>query len=304
MLNCQFLQNTVERKYLKRFLPAQTILLLVLFAFFSAMDCRKKDSAADLTLLFDSIPVSHRVTPVINEGSGIADSKINPGSIWVEEDSDNPPEITLVKHDGTVVKKVFIKGAVNRDWEDMALYNDSIYIADIGDNDEIYKTYKFYIFREPLSSSDTVNTFKTVSFKYPDGSHDAEAFLLDRKSGDIYILTKRDNPSRIYKLKYPYSDSLNTLTLEGRLRYTGVVSAAISHDDKEVIIKTYPALNYYRRKSGQDLVACLLQPPHLLPYTLEPQGEAICFAKDTSGFFTLSEKGFASFVNLYFYARN
>ena len=303
MLKSQRLENTTERKYPGRFLPAQTILLLLLFSLFSAMDCRKKDSGNDLTLLFDSIPVSYRVTPVIHEGSGIADSKINPGNIWVEEDSDNPPEIILVKHDGTVVKKIFIKGAVNRDWEDMALYNDSIYIADIGDNDEIYKTYQFYIFREPSSSVDTVNTFKPVSFKYPDGSHDAEAFLLDRKSGDIYILTKRDNPSRIYKLKYPYSESLNTLTLEGHLGYTGIVSAAISYDDNEVIIKTYAALNYYRRKSGQDIVACLVQPPRLLPYTLEPQGEAICFAKDTSGFFTLSEKGFASFVNLYFYPR-
>lgn len=284
-------------------MSVQTTLFLFLCTIFSTMNCTKKDSGNNIPLLFDSIPISHPVIPIIDEGSGIADSKINPGHIWVEEDSDSPPQIILLKYDGTVVKKVFIEGTVNRDWEDMALYDDTIYIADIGDNDKVYNTYTFYIFQEPSASTDTVNFFKTVSFMYPDGSHNAEAFLLDRKSHDIYIITKSDNPSRIYRLKYPYSASVNMLTLEGKLNYTGVLSAATSNDDKEVIVKTYLALNYYKRKSGQGIVECLMQSPGLLPYTLEPQGEAVCFAKDTSGFFTLSERGLASFVNLYFYPR-
>ncbi len=299
----RILQKYFEKKLSTGFISLRIILLLAFCTFFSAMDCTKKDTGKDEQLLFDSIPVSRKVISVINEGSGIADSKKNPGNIWVEEDSGNPPEIILVKHDGTVVKKVFIKGAINRDWEDIALYDDYIYVAEIGDNDEIYKTYHFYIFPEPSSSADTVRSFKTVSFKYPDGSHDAEAFLLDRKSKDIYIITKRDNPSKIYKLAFPYSDSINTLALAGKLNYTEVVSAATSYDDKEIILKTYTALNYYRRKSGEGIAECLAQPPRILPYTLEPQGEAVSFAKDTSGFFTLSEKGFASFVNLYFYPR-
>ncbi len=303
MLKHRTLQKKFEKKLSTRLLPLRIILILVFCSFFSAMDCTKKDSGKDGQLLFDSIPVSHKVIPVINEGSGIADSKKNPGNIWVEEDSGNPPEIILVKHDGTVVKKIFIKGAVNRDWEDMALYNDSVYVAEIGDNDALYKTYHFYIFPEPSSSTDTVYSFKTVLFKYPDGSHDAEAFLLDRKSKDIYVITKRDNPSKIYKLTYPYSDSINTLKLAGKLNYTEVVSAATSYDDKEIIVKTYTTLNYYRRKSSQSIVECLAQTPRVLPYRLEPQGEAVCFAKDTSGFFTLSEKSFAPFVNLCFYPR-
>lgn len=302
MLKLANLKTIPEKKYNKLFKPVQIILLLFLCVFFSTVNCTKKNSG-NTSFLFDTIPVSHSVIPVINEGSGIADSKLNPGNIWVEEDSDNPPQIILMKHDGKVVKKVFIEGAFNRDWEDMALYDDSIYIADIGDNAQIYKTYTFYIFPEPPASADTVKNFKTISFMYPDGSHDAEAFLLDRKSRDIYIITKSDNPSGIYRLTYPYSASVNILSFEGKLGYTGVVSAAISYDDKEIIVKTYRALNYYKHKSGQGMAACLKQPPRLLPYTLEPQGEAVCFAKDSSGFFTLSEKGLASFVNLYFYPR-
>lgn len=292
-----------EKKYHKLVKSMQTTLLLFLCAIFAAMNCTKKDSGSHVALLFDSIPVSHPVIPVINEGSGIADSKINPGNIWVEEDSNNPPQIILLKYDGTVVKKVFIEGAVNRDWEDMSLYDDTIYVADIGDNNRVYKSYSFYIFPEPSSITDTVKNIKTVSFMYPDGSHDAEAFLIDRKSHDIYIITKRDNPSRIYKLSYPYLTTINKVTLVGKLNYTGVVSAAASNDEKEMIVKTYFGLNYYRRKNGQSIIACLMQSARSLPYIIEPQGEAVCFAQNSSGFFTLSEKGMASFVKLYFYSR-
>ncbi len=291
-----------KRKSGKHFFPVEVALFLF-FCTILAFDCTKNNSGNGQLFIFDSIPVSHQVTSIINEASGIADSKLNPGNIWVEEDSDNPPEIILLKYDGTVVKKIFIEGANNRDWEDMALYNDSIFIADIGDNDKVYNNYFFYIFPEPIAATDTIKIFRTVPFMYPDGSHNAEAFLMDRKSRDIFIITKSDNPSRIYKLKYPYTATVNTLTFEGKLNYTGVVSAATSYDDNEIIVKTYRTLNYYERKNNQDVVACLAQSPRLLPYTLEPQGEAVCFTKDTSGFFTLSEKGLASFVNLYFYTR-
>ena len=303
MLNLSPFETSFKKKYRKLFTPMQTTLLFFLCTIFSAMDCTKKDFENNMSFLFDSIPVSHPVIPLIKEGSGIADSKINPGNIWVEEDNDNPPQIILLKYDGTIVKKVFIDGAVNRDWEDMALYDNSIYVADIGDNKQVYKSYTFYIFPEPSSTTDTVKNIKAVSFMYPDGSHDAEAFLLDRKSHDIYIITKRDNPSRIYKLSYPYAAPVNTVTLVSKLNYTGVVGAAASNDEKEMIVKTYLGLNYYRRKNGQSIIDCLMQSPRPLPYIVEPQGEAVCFAQKNNGFFTLSEKGMASFVKLYFYSR-
>jgi hypothetical protein len=43
---------------------------------------------------FDSIPSAVIVTPTISEASGIADSKRNPGYLWVHEDSGNPPQLT------------------------------------------------------------------------------------------------------------------------------------------------------------------------------------------------------------------
>ena len=50
--------------------------------------------------MFDSIPSVTTVAPIINEASGIADSKINPGFLWVQEDGDNPTQLYLMKHNG------------------------------------------------------------------------------------------------------------------------------------------------------------------------------------------------------------
>jgi hypothetical protein len=278
-------------------------IFLFSFPFFFA--CNKSTSPSiDNTNLFDSVPVVKPVVPVIDEASGIADSKANPGNLWVEEDSGFPPDIFLLSHDGKTLKTIYIKGAVDRDWEDMCRTGDTIYVADIGDNGERYADYSFYQFAEPSASTDTVTTFNQIRFKYPDGAHDAEAFLVDPQTKDIYIITKRDMLSRIYKLSFPYSYiSVNPTTFVGTFTYNGVTSACISNDGKEIIVKTYPALYYYNRKPGQSIDEALQSQYTSLPYVIEPQGEAVTFATDNSGYFTLSEKNGFSFLNLYFYPR-
>lgn len=293
------------RYCLKRFFPVKILMVAATyFQLVSFSSCSKSAPAIETGLLFDSLPTGKTLSPMISEISGIADSKMNPGYLWGEEDSGNPPQIYLISHDGTVAKKIYIKGATNRDWEDMALSANDIYIAETGDNDLSQSEYVFYKFPEPSATTDTIRVVENIRFKYPDGSHDAEAFLVDAASKDIYIITKRDNVSKIYKLAYPYSTtSLNTVTEAGSLPYSGVVSAAIAPNGKEIIIKTYPALFYYKKSDGETIAQALQKNYTILPYKFEPQGEAIGFANDNSGFYTLSEKGFGSSVNLYFYKR-
>ncbi len=282
------------------------LLNFVLFLFFSLslVACNKEIQNGNSSLLFDSIPAVTPVVPIINEASGIADSKANAGFLWVEEDSGNPTELYLLGYDGKVLKKVFIKGVVNKGWEDMTISGNDIYIGNIGDNTQVHPDYSIYYFTEPLSSVDTVTNVTTIGFQYPDGSHDADAFLIDPATKDIFIITKRDNPSRIYKLSFPYETaSLNITNLAGSLAYSNVTSAAITQDGKEILIKTYTAINYYARKQGETIEQTLQNTYIQLPYIPEPQGEAITFANNNSGFFTLSEIGLSSMQNLYFYSR-
>jgi hypothetical protein len=265
--------------------------------------CHGKEITAPLqTTLFDSHPSESPVSSVIKEASGIADSKAVPQTLWVEEDSGNPPQLYSLNYDGSVRKKVYIKGATNHDWEDMALSDDSIYIAETGDNNLVRLEYAIYKFPEPTADVDTVYGFEKVRFQYPDGSHNAEAILVDPVTKDILIITKSDSPARIYKIAYPYSNTLNTAIQVGQLTYDVVTGAALSPDGKEIIVRTYSTLYHYNC-DGRSILAALQTAPTSLPYTMEPQGEAVGFTANNSGFFTLSERGFSSSVNLYFYKR-
>ena len=257
-------------------------------------------------LLYDSTPVIRPLIPIINEISGIADSKVNPGHLWAEEDSGNPPQLHLISHEGKLTKTIYIKGAINRDWEDLVLAGGKIYIGDIGDNNRVYSEYSFYLFDEPLKEVDTIKSFQQIKFVYSDGSHDAEAFLVDPTTKDIYIITKRDNPSRVYKISYHYSSSsANTATLVAQLPFSGVVAAALSPDGKEILVKTYLAISRFEKKGSASISEALQTTPLTIQgYKVEPLGEAISFKMDGQGFFTISEKGLASSVNLYFYSKN
>lgn len=286
----------------------RSILLFLLVFSTGSINCQKKQSDLDVSNkpVFDTIPTKHPLIPMVSEISGIADSKINPGFIWGEQDSNQPPLIFLIGHDGKVKKHIYIKGAANRDWEDIAVSGGNIYIGDIGDNSLKRKSYAFYYFKEPTASTDTVFNVKSFRFKYPDGPHNAEAFLIDAKTQAVFIITKNDEPSELYKLQIPENNGNNVLVAKkvGKLDYTRVVSACQSPDGKEIIVKTYFGLQYYKRKEDETLPAALNGKHTSLPYQIEPQGEAICFAIDNSGFYTLSEKGFANLVSLYFYERN
>ncbi|MEM9831568.1 MAG: hypothetical protein AAF944_13090, partial [Bacteroidota bacterium] len=81
------------------------------------------------------------------------------------------------------------------------------------------------------------------------------------------------------------------------------VGGDLSLDGRELLIKSYVQVLYWQRESSEtSLFELMQQEPKILPYVAEPQGEAIGWAADRSGFFTLSEKGSVT-PNLYFYRR-
>lgn len=252
------------------------------------------------------------VTPgVVDEASGIADSKTVPGSLWVEQDSNNPNNLYLLAHTGKHGKVVNLKGLVNRDWEDLVLSKgpdpakEYLYLADIGDNMLQYDQYFIYRFPEPAAGIDTVLSTEKIAFKYPDGSHNAEAITVDPATREIYIFTKAESISKVYKLAYPQSvTGINTAVLIGELALPQVVSAALSADARELIVKTYTSLQYFTLQQGESIATAIKRPALSLKYQWELQGEAICFKNDNSGFFTLSERPtVTSSVGLNFYKR-
>lgn len=120
------------------------------------------DTRLDTTLFGQPRRVGTMTDPSLIEASGLAPSRRNPSYLWTEEDSGNPNEIQLLRPNGTIAARFTIDGAVNRDWEDMAvglgpvLGETYIYLADIGDNKLRYTQKVIYRFPDLTISNQTL----------------------------------------------------------------------------------------------------------------------------------------------------
>lgn len=250
----------------------------------------------------------------LKEISGIATSISNPGKIWVHNDSGNDAEIFLVDTNLNINLEITLKGIENRDWEDIAVGpgpvdgKSYIYIAEIGDNEAKYRYKHILRFEEPVVGSEKkieVDSFDIITFTLPNQRKDTESLLLDPTTKDLYIISKREEPVYVYQLLYPYSTTDTLIASEIlSLPFTQIVGGDFSADGKEILLKNYESIYYWSNPGGKPVAEVLKQKPLLLPYEEEPQGESIAWARDGSGFYTLSEMNPTEKTYLYFYKRN
>jgi len=255
--------------------------------------------------------------PEINEASGLASSMGNPGMLWTHNDSGDEARIFLIDEKAGSRAVVWLDGVINRDWEDISVGPgpvDSlsyVYVGEIGDNRSVHEYKYIYRIREPvfadLSSGldTTLNTVDSIKFSLEGGPRDTEAFIVDPKTKDIYIFSKNEKRQiRVFRLPYPQSTA-EILTAEYvmSLPIVKVNAADISPDGNEILIKNYTNVFYWRKKGNESIQELLGKEPASLPYTTEPQGEAIAFDRDSKGYYTLSEENNKKKPYLLFYER-
>ena len=269
---------------------------------------------------YNSGAVNH---DLLDEVSGLVASRKNPAALWVHNDSGHPAELYLISTQGQLLATYQLPHAEHFDWEDIAIGPGPVagetylYLGDIGDNLLMYDEHYIHRFIEPTyipTASlvvDTIAEYDQLSFFYPEGSVDAETLLIDPATQDLFVLTKEMSQIRVYRLRYPLVPSLRqpaqrvaTLPFEGANLLDRLVGGDISADGQEILLKTYEHIRYWHRADTMISLPSLLQlPADTLPYRAEPQGEAIGFAADGSGYYTLSERNFGRNLHLYFYPR-
>ncbi|QEC51050.1 hypothetical protein EDD80_101494 [Anseongella ginsenosidimutans] len=256
--------------------------------------------------------------PGLQEVSGIAGGINDPGLVWAHNDSGDDARIFALTDKGVHMATYYLEGAEAVDWEDMASGTGPVpgkkylYIADIGDNLAKRSCVVIYRFEEPLTEkrgkpyTDTIEeqAIDTFFLKYEGGPRDAETFMTDPISGKAFIVSKREAKAGLYQVRLPASPT-DTLMLQrtGTLPYTGMTGGDISPDGREILLKNYNRLFYWQRSGNTQLEKALGGKARRLLYAPEPQGEAIAWKKDGSGFFTLSEEVFGISAMLYWHKR-
>ena len=251
----------------------------------------------------------------LDEVSGLAQSRTNPGVFWVHNDSGDEPRVYAVGRSGAWLGTYTLAGATAVDWEDMAIGpapngRSYLYLADIGDNAGRRRSVRVYRVSEPVvdaNQSPVTQTLPLVTsydFVYDDGPRDAEGFMVDPLTNDFYIVSKREpDGNHLYRSVSPSDSRMNTLERVGRFSVTGTTGADISPDGLQVLIRRYSSTidasspparagSYWRRPDASvSLVSLLAQPGQTVRLVAEAQGESIAFAADGRGFYTTSEHG-------------
>ncbi len=255
--------------------------------------------------------------PSISEASGIIASAVNPGFLWVHNDSGDKARIFLLDHAARLRATYYLEGVAARDWEDMGRMTKNgenyLLVGDMGDNLARHPFVELHAFREPVVRAsgttvyaDTIASAAIRSYvmKYEDGPRDAEALFYDAAEATLYLISKRDLRAGIYATHLPDQPG-DTLLLrkKGDLPYTFITAADISPDGSEILIKNLLEVFYWKRLPGETTLKMLARPGQKLPYKPEPQGETIAFSMDGSGYYTLSERALGLPTYLYFYQR-
>jgi len=249
------------------------------------------------------------------EISGLAASYNNPGFLWAHNDSGRKPELYLVNDSLEILLVCDLRVIMNRDWEDIAVgpgpdpTKNYIYIAETGDNVGIFKIKFIYRIEEPTLPKDgskvvQITNIARLSFTTPGKPKDFETMFLDGTTKDLYVVSKREKPAKIYTLPYPQSehDTL-ALTEVASLELTQMVGGDLYSDGKELLLKNYRRIFYWKNEGSKPIPELLKEVPKIIPYAEEPQGESIAWTRDGSGFYTISEKIPGKKSYLYFYPR-
>jgi hypothetical protein len=256
------------------------------------------------------------------ETSGLAASGRNPGLLWLHDDSGNPPLLHAIEPNGNPVGTLQVGGVKNTDWEDLAAVTLDgkpwLVVGDVGDNDAVRRSVLIHFVAEPdraaLAAAGRLaeQPAATLTVTYEDGPRDVESLAVDPRERAIYLLSKRDDVPRLYRIALPAGPpvsaavsarfvgtvphlpkaSAGQLLLNARLgRMRGWPCALdFAPDGSAAVVLTYGDTLVFPRAAGETWAKALARPPVRLAQHALPQAEAACFSADGKAIFVTSEE--------------
>ena len=273
-------------------------------------DDNSQDASKGDSIFLAGIPQGKLTNPLLEEVSGLVVSSQYPNRMYVQTDSGGEAVVYALDTLGNELGKIALAGLSNRDWEDLAIGpgpngTHYIYLADIGDNDAKYPEVYLYRFLEPAGFQEIVSQdIQAAKLNYQGGPRDAETFLVDPISGELFIISKREQKNALFRVPADAFEKGEALLEKSQeFNFTSSVGGDISKDGRQIIIKNYLEVFYWTRLPNQSISEALQSLPRRLPYQPEPQGEAIGFNLKGDAYFTISEKRNGIVPTLYRYPK-
>jgi hypothetical protein len=245
----------------------------------------------------------------LTEASGVAASRKNPGVLWVHNDG-SIQSVYAVSTNGARLANFRLNKSVD-DVEDIAVGPGPtngwsyLYVGDIGGKqgtNVVRSEVKIVRMPEPVVDPTWVTDphsldfsgVETFTLTYPDGSYDAECLMVDPVSGDLFVATKQDGFSRLYRANLAglADKSIVLLELVRLVPFSKVSAGDISADGTQIILRQESFATLWSRCDQEPIATALSRTGHSVPVIgppVEPNGEGVGFLADGTGYVTISE---------------
>ena len=241
----------------------------------------------------------------LQEASGIAASRRNPGVLWVHNDGSSGA-VHAVGVNGALLATFYL-GRPVQDTEDIAVGPGPVagvsylYVGDIGRN-KPSRDVQILRIPEPIVDPGSVGNPTTAYFagvdvfsaSYPDGKYDAESLMVDPYTREVFIATKQSGGARVYRanLNSVFPGSHIQLGFVASVPFSKVSGGDISADGTQIVLRREDYAQTWERFNGEWIGASLSRWGTNIPVIgppLEPNGEGIALLPDGSGYMTISE---------------
>lgn len=258
--------------------------------------------------LYETIDLRGSVaSPDLVEASGIAASRTTPGVLWSHNDSRGTATLFAFTSTGDDLGAHDVPGAFALDWEDMsagpgpARDGAFLYVGDIGDNFDI-RGGLVTVYRipdvDPVALDGAFPESTALTYRYPEGTHNAEALFVDPLEPAIYLVTKGREEAFVFKGSIEPSNGPIELAPVATLFLGGEVSAAdMSFDGSTLVLRGYETVWMWHRNAGASILDMLSAKPCTAPSPDERQGESITLDQSLS-YWTISEGGNPKIYNV------
>lgn len=214
--------------------------------------------------------------PRIDESSGLTASRLHPGVYWTHNDSGDGPYVYAVDSaTGRTVARVTMRGVHPRDVEAISTGPDGdLYVGDIGDNlDGSWPEVWIYRFPEPRQLHDQTVDVTRYAVHYDAGPRNAEALMVQPRTGRVYIASKNENGGHLYAGPAKLSTKgVNVFRSIADVPW--VTDGAFSPDGTRLVLRGYFWATDYRWVNDHPQKIGSLDVP------MQQQGESVAFTPD------------------------
>jgi len=212
----------------------------------------------------------------ITESSGLAVDRAG-NLYWTINDSGDRGVAYGIGLDGKVQGTLNFR-AQPVDVEAIAVHEDRLYVADIGDNSAQRSSIRVFYFSSPRANGLTVS-YHAYDFRYPDGSHNAETLLVN-DSGRLFIVTKAQNAAVYAAPVKPSRNGVNDLKKVGSAP-SGVTDGTFLPGGDKIALLTYTSVDVLDASGYKVLASSPI--PH------QPQAESLTMSLDEKSLLVGSE---------------